>query len=194
MIRKTSTQQGRRERIAANHYIRYPEVRVLSERGEMIGVMATKEALVKAREAEKDLVLITENAKPPVAKIIDLAKYKYQLQQKKAEGRKAARKQDLKEVRFTPFMGDHDFATRLKKVIQFLEKGDKVRITIQFRGGRQLTKKDFGFRAVDEITEATKDIAELEIKPKMVGKKLMAQFSPVKKKKVQTNAADDGTN
>ena len=190
MIRKKNKQQGRRSRIVANHYIRYPEVRVLDERGEMVGVMPTRDALHKAREAEKDLVLITENAKPPVAKIIDLAKHKYQLQQKRAEGRKAARKQDIKEVRFTPFMGEHDFETRLKKVIQFLTKGDKVRITIQFRGGRQLTKKDFGYQSIENIAQATAEIAEIEIAPKMVGKKLMAQFSPTKKKKTEAKPAD----
>lgn len=173
---------GSRKRITANQYIRFPEVRVLSERGEQLGVMPTEEAQDRARTAEKDLVLITDQAKPPVVKIIDLAKFKYQQQQKAAESRKKAKQQDIKEVRFTPFMGDHDFETRLKKVSGFLEDGDKVRLTVQFRGGRQLTKKDFGYSIVDKIIEATQEIADVEIEPKMVGRKLMAQLMPVKRK------------
>lgn len=181
MSRHKSSRRPRRPRITANKYIRFPEVRVISERGEQIGVMPTSEALEKAKEAKKDLVLITSQAKPPVTKIIELAKYKYQQQQKAAESRKKAKQQDIKEVRFTPFMGDHDFETRLKKVTKFLEGGDKVRLTIQFRGGRQLTKKDFGYEAMDKIVEATKEIAEVEIEPKMMGRKMMAQLMPTKK-------------
>lgn len=168
--------------VTANRQIRYPEVRVLDEYGEMLGVMATAEALEKAKAVEKDLVLVTENAKPPVCKIIDLTKYKYQLQQKKAEGRKKAKTQDLKEVRFTPFMGENDFQSRLKKVIKFLEKGDKVRTTLLFKG-RAITKKEFGYEMFQRVIDATAEIGTVEIEPKMMGKKLMAQLMPAKKQK-----------
>ncbi|NCN03649.1 MAG: translation initiation factor IF-3, partial [Candidatus Pacebacteria bacterium] len=161
--------------------IRYPEVRVLTEYGDMLGVMPTSEALEKAQIAEKDLVLVTEGAKPPVVKIIDLAKYKYQLQQKKAEGRKKAKNQDIKEVRFTPFMGEGDFIARLNKVKNFLEKGDKVRLSLQFRG-RAITKKEFGFDLFNRVFEQTTEIGSTEIAPKMMGKKLIAQLMPIKSK------------
>lgn len=182
--------RGPRSRVVVNQYIRFPELRVLSDRGEQLGVMSTRDALEQARAADKDLVLITEQAQPPVAKIIDLAKYKYQLQQKAAESRKNARKQDIKEVRLTPFMGDHDFETRLRKILEFLEDGDKVKLSVQFRGGRQLTKKDFGYNVVEKVVEATKELATIEIEPKMIGRKLIAQLAPTKKgktnEKVQT--------
>ncbi|NCN87596.1 MAG: translation initiation factor IF-3, partial [Candidatus Pacebacteria bacterium] len=152
-----------------------------TEYGDMLGVMPTSEALDKARIAEKDLVLVTEGAKPPVVKIIDLAKHKYQLQQKKAEGRKKAKNQDIKEVRFTPFMGEGDFVARLNKVKKFLEKGDKVRLSLQFRG-RAITKKEFGFDLFNRVFEETSEIGSTEIAPKMMGKKLIAQLMPIKSK------------
>lgn len=165
-----------------NERIRALEVRVLNEFGEMIGVMSKSEALNKAREADKDLVLINEAAKPSIVKIIDLAKFKYQEQQKKAQSRKKAKKQDIKEVRFTPFMGEGDFDSRLKKVIKFLEKGDKVRLSLMFKG-RAITKKEFGFNSFDRIFEATSEIGTVEMKPKLMGKKLIAQIMPTKSNK-----------
>lgn len=182
IIKKHKRNFTRKEFVKANRNIRVPQVRVLSEHGEMIGVMDTRDAQQKAFEQEKDLVLVTENANPPIAKIIDLAKYKYQLQQKKAESRKKARKQDLKEIRFTPFIGEADFETRLRKIKKFLEKGDKVRITVEFKRGRQMSKKEFGFDTFDRVFAATEELADIEIKPKMVGPRLMAQISPKKKK------------
>lgn len=162
-----------------NDRIRYPEVRVITEHGDQLGVLTTNEALAKAREAEKDLVLITENAKPPVAKIIDLAKFKYQQQQREAENRKKAKKQDLKEVRFTPFMGEGDFESRLKKVTTFLKKGDKVRLSLQFKG-RAILKKEFGYEMFARIIKETEEIGTVEIEPKIMGKKLIAQLTPSK--------------
>lgn len=183
MIRrnKNNNRHQRQKFIPVNHHIRFPEVRVLTEHNEMLGVMSTSEALKKAQAAEKDLVVITEGAKPPVVKIIDLAKYKYQLQQKKAEGRKKAKTQEIKEVRFTPFMGEGDFISRLNKVKKFLEKGDKVRLSLQFKG-RAITKKGFGYDLFNRVIEETQEIGVEEIKPKMMGKKLIAQLMPVKKK------------
>lgn len=167
-------------RITANQHIRANEVRVLTEEKEMIGVMSKSEALVRARDAEKDLVLINDKANPPIAKIIDLAKYKYQLQQKEAKNRKKAKSQDLKEVRFTPFMGEGDFEARLNKVKKFLEKGDKVRLSLMFKG-RAITKKEFGYELFDRVISETADTAVVELEPKMLGKKLMAQLMPSKK-------------
>lgn len=165
--------------VVANHRIRASEVRVLDDQGEQLGIMPTKEAMMQAHEEGKDLVLITEQAKPPVAKIIDLAKFKYQQQQRDAENRKKAKTQELKEVRFTPFMADGDFNARAKKVAQFLKKGDKVRLSLQFKG-RAITKKEFGYDVFERIIEATKDIASVEMAPKMMGKKLIAQLQPSK--------------
>lgn len=170
--------------VTANHQIRAAEVRVLDEKGGQLGVMTTKEAIERARIAEKDLVLIADKAQPPVAKIINISKYKYQQQQKDAESRKKAKAQDIKEVRFTPFMSDGDFDSRLKKVETFLKRGDKVRLSLQFKG-RQITKKEFGFNMFTRVITATDDIATLEMEPKMLGKKLIAQLQPVSNKEVK---------
>jgi len=165
-----------------NERIGAQEVRVLNEYGEMVGVMSKSEALAKAREVGKDLVLLNDQAKPAIVKIIDLAKFKYQEQQKEAKSRKSAKAQDIKEVRFTPFMGEGDFESRLKKVKTFLEKGDKVRLSLMFKG-RQITKKEFGYDAFNRIFEATADLASIEMQPKLLGKKLIAQLMPTKSKK-----------
>src|SRR5258708_3177323 len=182
MIRRKPFQRTQPQaRVTANHLIQAPEVRVLTELGEMIGVMPTREAMQKAREQEKDLILVTENAQPPIAKIISMSKYRYQLQQKKAEGRKKSKTQEIKEVRFTPFMGEGDFQTRLRRVIEFLTRGDKVRLTLEFKG-RTITKQEFGREQFDKVFAATAEIATTEITPKLLGKKMMAQLMPIKKK------------
>lgn len=162
--------------------IRFPEVRVLTERGEALGVLPIQEALSRARDEDKDLVLVTEKAQPPIVKIIELAKFKYQLQQKEAESRKKARSQETKEVRFSPFIGEGDYQTKLRKVTEYLEDGDKVRLTIEFKG-RLITKKEFGDEIMNRIFSDTAEIATIEIRPQMMGKKVMAQLMPAKGKK-----------
>jgi translation initiation factor IF-3 len=175
-----------RDFIKANHHIRFPQVRVLTEKGEAIGVMSSAEALRKAQEADKDLVLVTDVAQPPVVKIIELSKFKYQLQQKQAENRKKAKTQDIKELRFSPFMGEQDFESRLKRVYEFLEEGNKVRLNLLFKG-REIAKKEFGFEVFQRVIDRTADKAMVEIKPKLMGRKLIAQLSPANKKKKAEN-------
>lgn len=185
MIRKRPTKFIQQKIwVTANHQIRAAEVRVLDERGEMIGVMPTRDAIEKARAAEKDLVMINEQAQPPVAKIIDISKYKYQVQQKEAESRKRAKAQDTKEVRFTPFMGEGDFEARVNKVLGFLKDGDKVRLSLQFKG-REITKKEFGYDMFKRVIAAAEEFSAVESEPKMLGNKLLAQLMPVKKQKKQ---------
>lgn len=179
MIRKKRNFRNRKKFIIANHRIRFPQVRVLSEIGEMLGIMNTSEAIGRAHDLEKDLVLVTKNAKPPIAKIIELSKFKYQQQQKAAKQRKSNKKQDVKELRFSIFIGEADFQSRLKRIFEFLQKGNKVRLTLNFRG-RQITKKDLAYEIFNRIFELTKDVAEIEIKPRILGKKLMAQITPAK--------------
>ncbi|GIK83573.1 MAG: translation initiation factor IF-3 [Patescibacteria group bacterium] len=164
-----------------NERINAQNLRVLNEFGEMVGVMSRSEALTRAREVDKDLVLVNDQATPAIAKIIDLAKFKYQEQQKAAKSRKSAKAQDIKEVRFSPFMGEGDFESKTKKVRTFLEKGDKVRLSLQFKG-REITKKEFGYEAFKRVFSATEDISTIEMQPKLMGKKLLAQLMPAKKK------------
>ncbi|NCN51351.1 MAG: translation initiation factor IF-3 [Candidatus Pacebacteria bacterium] len=179
-MQNNKSNYSRKNRIAVNEFIRATEVRVLTEQREMLGIMTKAEALEKAREVDKDLVLVNEKAQPPIVKIIDLAKYKYQEQQREAKNRKTAKSQDLKEVRFSPFMGEGDLVARLNKVKKFLEKGDKVRLSLMFKG-RAITKKEFGYEIFDRVISETSEIATVEVEPKMLGKKLMAQLMPSKK-------------
>lgn len=182
MIRRKPFQRPPQQpQVTANYNIRVPEVRVLSEMGEMIGVMPTAEALLRARAEEKDLVMVTASAQPPIAKIISLSKYRYQLQQKKAEGRKKAKTQEIKEIRLSPFIGEGDLQTRLRRIIEFLKRGDKVRLTMEFKG-RIITKQDFGREQFDRVFAETADLATIEIQPKLLGKKMLAQLMPIKKK------------
>ncbi len=181
MIRKKTTKRyysKRKNRIKANHYIKYPKVRVLDEKGNMIGIMATKEAIHQAKIEEKDLILITDQAKPPVAKIIELSKYKYKQQQKKAKSRKNSKQQETKEVRFTLFMEENDFQARLRRVKRFLKKGNKVRLTLRFKRGRQITKKDFAYEMFARVFKEVEEEIVTEMKPKIVSRRLIAQIAP----------------
>ena len=171
--------------ITANHQIKAPELRVLDERGENLGVMSTSDALNRAHMEDKDLILVTAQAQPPVAKIIEISKYKYQAQQKVAESRKHSKSQDTKEMQFKPFMGEADLQYRLKRVIEFLEDGDKVKPYVRFKG-RQMTKKEFGFDIMKKIADATADIARIESPARFMGQKIEMLLVPVIKKKEET--------
>ncbi|MGD9129712.1 MAG: translation initiation factor IF-3 [Candidatus Woesebacteria bacterium] len=180
MIRKRRKHiKYQKQRIVANFYIRYPKVRVLDERGEMLGIMPTREAIQKAQASEKDLVLITAKAKPPIAKIIELSKYKYQLKQKQAKNRKTSKQIKVKELRFKIFIGEQDFNSKIKKIETFLKKGNKVKISIELKG-RQITKKNLAYDVFARIFEAVQEIAEIEIEAKIIGKKLISQLAPKK--------------
>ncbi|MFA6814306.1 MAG: translation initiation factor IF-3 [Candidatus Pacebacteria bacterium] len=164
----------------ANANIRFPEVRVLTEHGEMLGIMSSREAFQEAMNAGKDLVLITEKSKPPVVKIIELSKFKYQLKKKEADNRKKSKIQDLKELRFSPVIGEGDYQTRLKQLKDFLTKGHKVKITLFFKG-RQVVYKEAGYEVFARIIQDTEDLARVEVEPRLVGKKLQAQLAPLSK-------------
>lgn len=167
------------DRIKANQDVRYPQVRVIDDQGQGLGVMSSRDAYNLALRSTKDLVLVTEQAEPPVVKIIELSKFRYQLKQKEAKARKKNRAQEVKEIRLTMFMGEGDFQARINKAISFLKKGHKVRLTLLFKG-REITKKDFADQQFKKFFAQTGELATLEIEPKMIGRKLMAQLTPAK--------------
>jgi translation initiation factor IF-3 len=134
-----------------------------------------------ARDQEKDLVEMVAAAKPPVAKIISFSKYKYQLQQKQQEDRKKSKISDIKELRMTPVMAQGDFDQRVKRAQEFLEDGDKVRFIVKFKG-RMVARKDLGERILTNAFEKLAEISSVEITPKMMGKMMMAQLMPAKKR------------
>jgi translation initiation factor IF-3 len=157
-----------------NERIRVPEVRVIDENGENLGVLATEKAIATAKERKMDLVEVAPQASPPVCKIVDFGKYYYQ--QEKRE-RKQQHRSKLKEIKFTIKIGEHDFQTKLSRVREFLEHGDMVRISIFFRG-REIIHASKGHELLRRVEEEVKDIARVEGQPMAKGKILQMMVVP----------------
>lgn len=162
-----------------NHYIQADQVRVVDEKGKQVGVMPLNQALKEAQEKKLDLVEVAPRAKPPVCKIIDFKKFKFLEAKKQKAEKKKAKKVELKEFRLTPFIGESDFNFRLERAEEFLKEGDRVKISVFFRG-RQMTKKDFGYKLLKKVGERLKSISRVEIEPKFVGRRLEMVFAPSK--------------
>ena len=160
-----------------NENIRARELRVIDSEGEQLGVLSKDEALSKAEQVELDLVLVSPNAKPPVARIMDYGKYRYEQQRKEREQRQNQKQVNLKEVRLSPTIEKNDFETKLRQARKFLEKGDKVKASIRFRG-RAITHKEIGREVLERFAEELKDVAEVEQRPKMEGRSMSLQMAP----------------
>ncbi|MFD1362221.1 translation initiation factor IF-3 [Lentibacillus salinarum] len=164
-----------------NEKIRAREVRLIDSNGDQLGVKPRKEALQIAQTRDLDLVLVAPNAKPPVCRIMNYGKYRFEQQKKEKEARKKQKVINVKEVRFTPGIGEHDFNTKLKNARKFLSKGDKVKATVRFRG-RAITHKELGREVLDRLAEETKDVATIESKAKMEGRNMFMMLAPNKDK------------
>ncbi|MBC6350275.1 MULTISPECIES: translation initiation factor IF-3 [Lactobacillus] len=161
-----------------NDQIRAREVRLINEDGEQVGVVTKTEALRQASVANLDLVLISPNAKPPVARIMDYGKYRFQQQKKVKESRKKSKTVSVKEIRLSPTIEGNDFNTKLKHARKFITKeGAKVRVSIRFRG-RAITHKELGREVLEKMAEATSDIATVVSKPKMEGRSMFLMLAP----------------
>ncbi len=163
----------------ANDRIRAKELRVIAENGDQIGVISKAEALDEAEKAGLDLVLVSPNAKPPVARIMDFGKYRYEQQKKEKEARKNQKTQETKEVRMSPTIEEHDFNTKLRQARGFIEDGNKVKVSIRFRG-RAITHKDIGREKLNDFADGITDIANVTTKPKMEGRNMMMMLEPQK--------------
>lgn len=162
-----------------NHYIQAKEVRVVDEKGKQIGVLTVEKALKQAQNRGLDLVEVAPSAKPPVCKIIDFKKFKFLESKKEQEEKRKTKKVGLKEVKFGPFIAENDLNFRLKKAEKFLKQGNKVKIAVVFRG-RQITKKDFGYRLIEKSLAKLKPYSEVDFKPKLVGRKLEVILNPAR--------------
>ncbi|MCT7845797.1 MAG: translation initiation factor IF-3, partial [Lactobacillus iners] len=149
-----------------NEEIRAREVRLIGEDGEQIGVVTKSEALQRATEADLDLVLISPNAKPPVARIMNYGKYRFEQQKKEKENRKNQKVTAVKEIRLSPTIEGNDFDTKLKHVRNFLAKGAKVRVSIRFRG-RAITHNELGKEVLEKMAEQAKDLSSVTASPTM---------------------------
>ena len=148
-----------------NEEIRAPKIRLIDEDKNQVGIVTASEALMMAKEKELDLVAISPDADPPVCRLLDYGKYVYSLQKKAHEAQKLQRKIHIKEIKFTPVIGDHDIEVKLKKIKQFLEEGNKVKITIWLKG-RQKRKPEMLNIMTDRIVEILKNISDIESPPK----------------------------
>jgi translation initiation factor IF-3 len=183
----------RRDEVRINDRIRVPQVRLVDESGQMLGVMSTRDALEKAMERGYDLVMVSPNANPPVCRIMDYGKYKYE-QSKKA--RKAKKKQHVvhvKEVKMRPGIEQHDYEFKMNHARRFLEHNDKVKFSLIFRG-REVTHLDIGQRVMERVAKDLEEIANVEVKPKREGHALIMIVSPKPGfvKKQESEAKDSG--
>ena len=152
-----------------NYRIRAKEIRVVGEEGEQLGVMTVQDALKKAEEAGLDLVEVAPTANPPVCRIIDYSKYKYEQEKREKEARKKQRTVHIKEIRLGPKIGEHDYLFKLKNLEEFLKRGDKVKITMMFKG-REMTHIDLGRRILDRLSSDISSIGEIEESPRLEGR------------------------
>ena len=159
-----------------NERIRDREVRLVSESGEQLGIMSSREALKLAREADLDLVKIAPNAKPPVCKIIDYGKYRYELARKEKEAKKKQKTMEVKEVRLSPNIDTNDLNTKANQARKFITKGDKVKVTRRFRG-REMAHVNYSKQILDSFYERLEDIAVVDKNPKMEGRSMVMFLS-----------------
>ena len=160
-----------------NEEIRAREVRVVADEGEQLGIMSGRDALNLALERHMDLVEIAPNAKPPVCRIMDYGKYRYEQQKRDKEARKKQKTFDIKEVKLRPGIEDHDFDVKFKNAVRFLEDGDKVKITIMFRG-RELSHPELGEVLLIKMAKQLEDLAIIERAAKLEGKNMIMIVSP----------------
>ncbi len=160
-----------------NDQIRVREVRLITETGDNIGVVPIIEARQRAVDTGLDLVEIVPNAEPPVCKIIDLGRLKYQTQKKSAEARRKQKIVEIKEIKMRPGIDDHDYDVKMRAVNRFFEEGDKVKITLRFRG-REMAHQELGMKLLDKVKLETAAIAKVEAEPKLEGRQMMMVLAP----------------
>lgn len=160
-----------------NEEIRVAQVRLVSDTGEQLGIMSSKEALEIAYGKNLDLVMISPKAQPPVCKTMDYGKYKFELAKRDKEARKNQKTMTLKEIRVSPSIDDHDFNTKVNHTIKFLRSGDKVKITVRFRG-REVHHSDLGLKLLERFRDSLAEYGAADKPPKLEGKNMSMVISP----------------
>jgi translation initiation factor IF-3 len=160
-----------------NNEIDSRTIRLIDADGEMVGVVSIREGLDMAAEVGLDLVEVSPNAEPPVCKILDYGKYKYEAQKKKAEARKKQKVIEVKEIKLRPNIDDNDYDVKMRAMRKFIEEGDKVKVTLRFRG-REMAHQDLGMKVLDRVRENLDDLAKVEQFPKMEGRQMVMVMAP----------------
>jgi translation initiation factor IF-3 len=157
--------------------INVPKVRVIDDEGENLGVMYTREAIEQANEKGLNLVEVSPNADPPVCKFLDVGKYRYEAQKKANAARKTQKTQDIKEVKMRPNIDTHDYDVKMRNVSKFIEHGDKVKITLRFRG-REMAHQHLGMDLLKKVQDDVAEIAKVEAFPRLEGRQMLMVLSP----------------
>jgi translation initiation factor IF-3 len=160
-----------------NEEIRSREVQLIDNTGENKGVVATEIAIGLAQAAGLDLVEIAPNSTPPVAKILDYGKYKFQAQKKAAEARKKQKVVEIKEIKLRPMIDDHDYQVKMRAMKRFFEEGDKVKITLRFRG-REMAHQELGYKLLQRVKDDTEQISKVESEPRFEGRQMVMLLAP----------------
>ena len=166
-----------REGPRINDEIRVPQVRLIDDAGEMLGVMSAREALIRAYDLGLDLVEISPNAVPPVCKILDYGKYKYEQQKKANEARKKQKIVEIKEIKVRPNIDDHDYDVKMKQMKNFIGEGDKVKVTLRFRG-REMAHQELGVKVLERIRSDLNELVKVEQMPKLENRQMVMVVSP----------------
>jgi len=177
IIRRPISAPPSREGPRINDMINCSHVRLIDETGNNRGVVSTREALIAAEDAGLDLVEIAPEADPPVAKILDFGKYRFQEQKRVAEARKKQKIIEIKEIKMRPNIDDHDYETKMRFIKRFFEEGDKVKVTLRFRG-RELAHQELGMNLLMKVQTDVAEIARIEQSPKMEGRQMTMVMSP----------------
>ena len=162
----------------SNERIEADKVRVIDEKGNMLGVLTLRDAIYKAKNVNLDLVEVSPNAEPPVCKIIDYGKYKYEIQKKSSDAKKKQKTVDIKEIKLRPNIGENDYTTKLKAAVKFLEAGNKVKVSMRFRG-REISKQDIAKNMFLRIKQDTENFGKIEVEPKMEMRQLLMIIAPL---------------
>jgi len=160
--------KGIAKEMKVNEQIRMRQVRLIAADGEQVGIVDTRDALQRARDEDLDLVLVGEQANPPVAKLLDYGKYRYEMQQQEKEARKRSRQQEMKAIKFRVKIEDHDYETKVRHVRRFLEGGHKVRVVIMFRG-RERTHPELGQEILNRVAQDVSEISVVDMAPSLAG-------------------------
>jgi len=163
-----------------NERINSPEIRLIGADGENAGVVTPRVAMEMAEQAGLDLVEISPNAAPPVCKIMDFGKYKYEQQKRESEARKKQKIIEIKEIKFRPNTDTHDYGVKMRSVFKFLENGDKVKITMRFRG-REMAHQNLGRELLERVADDVVEVGKIENMPKMEGRQMIMMIGPIPK-------------
>jgi translation initiation factor IF-3 len=160
-----------------DNLIQSDKVRVIDENGENLGVMYTREAIEQAAEVGLNLVEISPNADPPVAKFLDVGKHRYEAQKKANQARKTQKTQEIKEIKMRPNIDTHDYDVKMRNVVKFIEEGDKVKMTLRFRG-REMAHQELGMNLLKRVQEDTAEVAKVEAFPRLEGRQMLMVLAP----------------